>query len=45
MEMESFKNENIFISYNTDMNYTHDIYSKTITAYVALIVRVKKTLA
>lgn len=25
------KNENIFISYNTDMNY-NDIYSKTITA-------------
>lgn len=44
MEMESFKIENIFISYNTDMNY-NDIYSKTITAYVALIVRVKKTLA
>lgn len=45
MEMESFKNENIFISYNTYMNY-NDIYSKTITtAYVALIVRVKKTLA
>lgn len=41
MEMESFKNENIFILYNIDMNYIYDIYSKIIIVYVVLIVRVK----
>lgn len=42
MEMESFKNENIFILYNIYMNY-NDIYSKIIIiVYVVLIVRVKK---